>query len=53
MQRIVKKTAVVTGAVLLVAALASAWYLHTKQPQRSGSVALFVTDRHAPTTSTL
>ena len=40
MARIFKITGAVLAGLLLIAALAGAWFLHTKQPQRSGTLAL-------------
>lgn len=40
MKRIFKTAALLFGALVLVAAAGAAWYLHGKQPQRSGEVAL-------------
>jgi penicillin amidase len=40
MKRALKILALLLAALLLVAGAAAAWYLHTKQPQRSGTLAL-------------
>ena len=40
MNRIAKRVLGVLGVVVLVAAAGAAWYIHGKQPQRSGSVGL-------------
>ena len=40
MNRILKTSLVAAATVVLLAGTGAAWYLHGKQPQRSGSVAL-------------
>ena len=40
MNRILKTLLTVTAAALVLAAAAAAWYVHSKQPQRSGTLGL-------------
>ena len=40
MKRILKALAITLGALLLLLAMAGAWYIHSKQPQRDGALSL-------------